>query len=275
MVAYPIPKRLKLPLTPAFAASIGVSVALACMLMPSDVLEIMILDSGIPALLPAAQPPLGWTARTALAMVAGGGAAAAAWLAAFLLLGGEGVVRIAVPRLPALPSLPARVKRAKTTIDPDATPVPVLRRADAHPDAPARAPLLATRDLGTPFLDVRAPQAKPVERDLPHDLDAPLSDFDPHAIPEVPAEPVRAVAPLQAVPNPAVPEDGERFEAFELRPPVQPPLSQPPIAAPRTDATIHALLDRLERGVSTRKPAGPLPIEVDDALGELRRLATR
>lgn len=274
MVVYPVSKRLKLALTPAFAIAVGACVALACMVMPSSVLEAMILDSGVPALLPAAEPPLGWTARTALAMIAGGGASAAAWLAAFLLLGGEGIVSIplSLPRLPdgrALARWIGRLRPARTVADADAS-VPVLRRADAHPDAPARAPLLATRDLGTPFLEVRAPA--PVERDLPRDLDAPLSAFDPHAIPEVPAEPIRAIAPLHAVPNPAVPEDGERFEAFELRPPVPQPLSQPPIAAPRTDATIHALLDRLERGVSTRTPSGAAP---GDALNELRRLATR
>ena len=84
-----------------------------------------------------------------------------------------------------------------------------------------------------------------------------------------------AVAPLHAVRNPAVIEAGERFEAFELRPPVAAPLDQPPIAAPRTDATIHALLDRLERGVSNRAGPPSRPGVVDDALSELRRLATR
>ena len=32
----------------------------------------------------------------------------------------------------------------------------VTRRADRHPDAPAREPVKAMRDLGTPFLDVGA-----------------------------------------------------------------------------------------------------------------------
>ena len=34
--------------------------------------------------------------------------------------------------------------------------MPVLRRADAHPDAPPRRPVFANSDLGTPFLDVKA-----------------------------------------------------------------------------------------------------------------------
>ena len=276
MVAYPIPTRLKLSLAPTFAIAAGLCVALACMVAPADVLETIVLDSGVPALFPAAAPPLGWTARTALAMIAGGGVAAVVWVATMLLLGGEREVtfaprRLAIPTLPALSKLAFRAARDRITVE----TAPVLRRADAHPDAPARAPLLALRDLGTPFLYVRAPAPEPVERDLPRDLDAPLAAFDPHAIPDVAAEPVRPVAPLHAVRNPAVIEAGERFEAFELRPPVAAPLDQPPIAAPRTDATIHALLDRLERGVSNRAGPRSRPGGIDDALSELRRLAAR
>ena len=276
MVAYPIPHRLKLSLAPTFAIAAGACVALACMVAPAAVLETLVLDSGIPALFPAAAPPLGWTARTALAMIAGGGVAAVVWIATMLLLGGEREMTFA-PRRLALPNMPNFSKLAhgarRDKITPEAAPV--LRRADAHPDAPARAPLLALRDLGTPFLDVRASDPEPVERELPRNLDAPLAAFDPHAIPDVAAEPVRPVAPLHAVRNPAVIEAGERFEAFELRPPVAVPLDQPPIAAPRTDATIHALLDRLERGVSNRAGPPPRPGVVDDALTELRWLATR
>lgn len=279
MAAYPFPKRLKL--TPLFACLVGGGVAIACMTMPADVLEVIVLDSGIPALLPAAAPPLGWTARTAMAMIAGGGALAIAWLAAFLLLNGEGAVTVeaklpklpklsklpTLPKLPALPVMP-RLPNLKALLPqrspaPLADAVPVLRRSDAHPDAPPRAPLLATRDLGTPFLDVRAEARPPAENDLPRDLDAPLSAFDPDAIPAVPAAPARPVPPLVKR-SPAIQQEGERFETFELT---------PPIAAPRTDATIHALLDRLERGVA--RNARPATGEVDKALGDLRRLATR
>lgn len=251
MVAFPIRRSLKLPLAPLSAIVAAAFVAGGCLLMPGAVLETAMLDSGIPALFPAAEPPLGLTARLALAVTAGAGAAAAAWFVALLILGGDDVVTLR-PRAIA----PEPVAKAR---------VPVLRRADAHPDAPPRAPLLATRELGVPFLDVRAPRP-PVEADLPRDLDAPLSAFDPDAIPAVPVEPVRAVAPLYA--------PGERFEAFELRPPVRPAPEQPPIAAPRTDATIHALLDRLERGVARKiEPAREHGLE--DTLSDLRRMAAR
>lgn len=278
MAANPNRNRVKLSLTPLSAICMGALAAMTCMVMPSDVLEVMILDSGIPALLPAAAPPLGWTARTALAMVAGGGVAALTWLGAYLLLGGEGVVTLgaqmpAIPALPRLPSAASLIDRVRARLHRpapnDLRPVPVLRRADAHPDAPARAPLLATRDLGVPFLDVHAPASPPVERELPRDLDVPLSSFDPYAIPGT------SVAQLPPMAS-AIQEEGERFDTFELRPAVPQPRDQPPIAAPRTDATIHALLDRLERGVSARKtPPTPPSDAVDHMLGDLRRLATR
>lgn len=265
MVAFPIRQRVKLPLTPLTAILAAVLVGGGLLLVPTAVLEAVIVDSGIAALLPAAEPPLGLTARLALAITAAAGSGAVAWLGAYLILGGEGIVTLRPRPVPAAA--------------PD-DGVPVLRRADAHPDAPARAPLLATRDLGIPFLEVRAL----VERDLPRDLDAPLSAFDPGAIPDEPAAPMPTVAPLVRLAPPPC-EPGERFEVFELPTPTPSPIDVRPIAAPRTDATIHALLDRLERGVSRQiKPAqAPAPAltpavpsfnGLDETLAELRRLAT-
>jgi hypothetical protein len=145
--------------------------------------------------------------------------------------------------------------------------VPVLRRADAHPDAPARRPLSAARDLGEP-----TDEPPVVERDLPDDLDQPLAAYDPGAIRPVPAEPVRPVAPLVKIERPQVFDPGDRFETFALAP--------PPAPRARPEATIHALLDRLEQGVARHDR--PLPVlcaaatgnRVDDALGALRSIAS-
>jgi len=191
--------------------------------------------------------------------------------------------------------------------DPDQV-APVLRRADAHPDAPSRRPVFANRDLGTPFLDVRArhlvaddtpaldsdiahpPLPLPLRRevlDLPGDLDQLLSVFDPGAMPP-------SVAPASPVPPPAPPRQQifaptERFETFELTPMVRPTPGDPvpPATEPRTprdtQATIAALLERLERGVTTRADRAPVPdvsrMKRDEGLQEtlvsLRRMATR
>lgn len=268
-MAFPTPQRVKLFLTPTIAIAAAGIVALACLFLPADVLEVLVLDSGIPAIVPAAEPPLGYTARVALAMTAGGAAGALAWLAAYVTIGLERSMEVTWPKL----------RRDPAVTVPGASPigeVPVLRRADAHPDAPPRAPLIATRDLGAPFLDISAPNpTPPAERALPRDLDAPLSAYDPVAVPDSPVEPVPVVTPLQ--PRRIVPDldPGERFDAFELPRPIPTQPQGGPIVAPRTDATIHALLDRLERGVSVRPAAGAKPASIADTLEELRALAAR
>lgn len=352
-------ERMNLPIAPLAAAVIGVAAAAAMAALPAPALEGLVLDSGIAALLPAAEPPLGLTARLAVAAGVGALAALFSWFALFILIGTRAV--------------------ALGRADPDADeaaeaaePVPVLRRADAHPDAPPRPPLRATRDLGTPFLEVHArlrkgteaadaaeaapapeddelvlevpapadageapmadappaPAARPVpelmpepmappvrqretrpapaEAALPDDLDRPLSAYDPAAIPEHPIEAPRRLAPLRRKPRPAVFDAEERFETFELTPTLrgtpEPPVFPVPapaadaetaITRPDTDATIHALLDRLERGVVRRGlvPSGtkaeaapeapPPPVRRDpehglqDALVTLRNLARR
>jgi len=317
-------QRLNLPIAPLVAALIGGLTALAFTLMPVAMLEDFVIDSGVAAVLPAAEPPLGETARAALIMIGGGGTALIAWFALFLILGARAIV----------------IQRSGEA---DEEKTPVLRRADAHPDAPARRPLSANRELGTPFLEVRAdrpvhitadmsdevedaePEPVAAERDLPADLDMPLAAFDPKAIPEKPIDWFEQRAPLLRTPRQQVFDPGERFETFDLTPmrrstppafvardpspsepvsqpapaPVQqvppPPPALPP-ALPVTEsprsrasarveldpsASIHALLDRLERGVGRREMAPPpAPLRparedsLEDTLVALRRLAT-
>jgi hypothetical protein len=93
---------------------------------------------------------------------------------------------------------------------------PVLRRADAHPDAPARRPLSAAE------LVLPDPSMRPV--------DASLSAISPGTPPVQPPKAGRAVAALAP---------GERLETFRLALPAsRPPASEAP--------GIDALLRRLE-----------------------------
>ena len=170
-----------LPLAGAGAA--GVAVVAAALLVPLAWIESLAWRSGLAAILPMAEPPLGTTARLALAFGGGLAVAAVVWSALFLLWGPDGFL---VPR------------RAG----------PSVRRADAHPDAPPRPPLTVA-ELGDPL-----PPPPAAERDIPADLDQPLAAFDPAAIPAVPREPVRPVAPL----TPPALERGERIETFDLSP---------------------------------------------------------
>lgn len=240
-------QRLSLPLAPSAGGALGALIAAAFLLMPIGRLEALVIASGIPAVIAAAEPPLGFTARLAIALFSGLFAGGLLWFALFLAFG---------QRMLA-------IGPEEELVDPA---IPVLRRADAHPDAPPRAPLLATRELGTPFLEVRAKaqQAAPepiaeieAELPLPADLDMPLAAYAPAALARAPR-----FGP------------GERIATFDL--PVPPPApAAPPRPAPARDkeATITALLERLERGVVDRQQRGGDGF--DTALGALRKLAPR
>lgn len=325
-------QRLILPIAPIAALIAAALAALAVIAMPINVLEGMATDSGIAALITAAQPPLGETARLAIAFLAAALIGGLLWFGLGMLIGQRSIV----------------LGGGET----DAEDLPVIRRADAHPDAPPRRPVLAHRDLGTPFLDVHAEPRPPVERDLPRDLDTPLSayldPFDPPLPPapldaapveaeavdplpirgevahpeeatpivltapevEVEAEvepepepdpiaeepaPVAEEAPAPREPSPAprfAPH--ERIETFELTPLVRPGDAVPP-PTPRDEslptATIHDLLERLERGVARRTVTDPAPAvapeptvlgpatvqeeSIEQTLAVLRRLAAR
>lgn len=189
MVAPVSLERLKPHLVPAIAALVGLGVAVGIATAPGDTLNGVLDRAGVAALIPAAAPPIGVTGRTVLALVAG---------ALIALLG-------VVGRWCSL--LPARRARAGDVIVPSA---PVVRRADAHPDAPPRRPIRASEDLGAP-LPIAAeaipaaqpePGAPPVERPLPTDLDQVMSAFDPAALLR---EPLPAPDPVPPLARPAPP----------------------------------------------------------------------
>ncbi|UZK66100.1 hypothetical protein [Sphingomonas sp. M1-B02] len=278
---------MNLPIAPVFAAILGSLAALGAVALPGNALESLVMDSGLPAVISAAEPPLGVTARAIVALGAGGLVALFSWLALFILVGTRNLTIGAAAEAGTVVGAP-----------------PVLRRADAHPDAPPRPPLLATRDLGTPFLEVRVPREEsearmpllrpvakkpPVEQALPDDLDQPLAAFDPEAMPRDALAQIEAL-PMQPVPAPPVQAERERFEIFELTPPVRSASPVVEVAAPkaeaitnpRTEASVHALLERLERGVArggfdTARAPAPRQRDaergLEEALVSLRNLA--
>jgi hypothetical protein len=266
MVAYVRRKLMRaLPLYGAVAG--GVIVAIGVLLISTAALETLVWTTGIAALVPAAAPPLGMTARVLLALGAGLLVAALLWSSLFLLFGPGGVFAKRAPREDG---------------------VPVIRRADAHPDAPPRKPMSAA-DLGTPMMEVgvggSAGGARD-ERPIPADLDQPLAAFDPNAIRPVPMEPVRPVSPLAqvtmvapvievaqtaepetfvtaAVPVSAPVSASVEAPAEALAEPVPEtaaptPIARPPRAPaePTTPPTIEALLSRLEQGALRRGRIG-------------------
>lgn len=334
------------------AGALGALAALSVAAVPGAMLEQAVSASGLPAVIAAAEPPLGMTARIALALAAG-------------------LVVAGVARLLLLVILGDSAEGAAVEARDDAPAPPSIRRADAHPDAPPRPPLLATRDLGTPFLEVRAGgkpdeddaplpalpepvpltapvidadarplplgpavprpaandlpplqvreapsepewspppaahQGPPPERPLPEDFDQPLAAFDPQAIPAEPMAPPLSLKPLRRpVAVPSLYDANDRLAIFEQHPPFRRPAPAPPPSLrplprdeapaappPEREASVHALLERLERGAMARglitgserhdPPAPPAPTPapaergLEEALVTLRNLARR
>ena len=223
MVAFPrlspVIPRLANPLVPPVAAAVaGGGIAALFALVPAAVLEEWVWASGVPALIAAAAPPLGTTARAAMALVGGAVAAAVTWSVCYLLFGPGGLL---VPRTAA-------------------NSVPVIRRADAHPDAPPRRPMTAA-EMGTPLMEV-APARPPIEQPIPVDLDQPLAAFDPAAIPDEPLPPPAKIEPLARMPL----APGERIDTYVLSPPAPSAAPEPRRAVGSARPSIDALLRRLE-----------------------------
>ena len=314
MVAYTLVQRLTPNSALALAGGAGVCAVLASLVLPGALLEDMVLSSGIAAFVPAAEPPLGTTARLCIGLFVGGLIALIAWLGLSALMawldsraaeGSEGEPRPTVRRADAHPDARPRVPLRASDLEvpvygrgPVAAPEPELGVADILDLADAAPPEEPVIAMGPPSEGRPLNAPLPEVQELPADLDQPLSAFDPSAIPAVPMAPPPPVRPLRRRPARApIYDEGERFETFELTPAVRPPatpmpvldpyvapeaepVAAHPIAAPQTEASVHALLDRLERGLGKFAPPPPEPAvdpkrKLEDTLSELRAMAMR
>lgn len=183
------------------AALAALSVAFVAFAAPADLLGALVALTGLPALLPAAAPPLGATARIAIAL----GGSAIVFALVLALLGW--LDRFAAPPRP----------RAASESD-----SPRLRRRDLHPDAPAVKPVSAARDLGTfEVAAATAPEPAPAAEPEP----APVAFVLPEATDSLPnlmarleqglARQASAPAPRTAAPRPAGPANDRLQSAIE------------------------------------------------------------
>lgn len=204
------------------------SVGFVIYAMPDGAFAEAVALSGLPQILPAAQPPLGLTARLAAAGAGFLATFAATW---FLLR--------------ALAPKKRQPQRKAEPVEIDIAP-PKLRRADAHPDAPARRPLFAGLDLGEP---VGEPEEAALE--MPFE---PEAELQPELEPE-----------LQ--PEPAAAEAGSEFEPDSIHHLMQ-----------RLE---RGLLRREGKGPDEAPSPSPMPkpLEIDDrlrsAIDGLQQLARR
>jgi len=255
------------PLDLAMAAFAAGSAGFAVYVMPDASFERAVELSGLPLILPAASPPLGTTARlAALAFAATG---------VFVLVS---LVLRALGKPSARPQPKPQRRPEPEEIE---IPLPKIRRADAHPDAPARRPIFAGLDLGAPFDAATFEQQHPAE-------EAEDAEFDPVAedlhLPPVEADEKIAPFPEDELNYPVVEQEEEKAEerAEELRLPsfivpqdeeaevAQSEVREAEVAEPGTYApapevtepaedgqnSISHLMQRLELGLVRRQGSG-------------------
>lgn len=148
----------KASLDTAMAALAAASVGFVAFAMPDAVFADLVVASGLPSLLPAAEPPLGQSARLIFILLAAGGA----FLLVRLMLRALGqqppradkpAPAEAVETVEAAPMAGGRRRSFVAAAEPEPE-APRIRRADAHPDAPSRRPLFAGSDLGEPLDEI-------------------------------------------------------------------------------------------------------------------------
>ena len=179
------PNSLDMPV----AALAGLAVAFIAFAAPADLLANLVSASGLPSILPAAEPPLGLKARFGL----GAGGALVAFGIAMLVLRWLG--RFGARR--------AEEAEAVTELE-----VPRLRRRDIHPDAPARPPLLAVHELGEPELELTQiepepePEPEPIAAPQPQPQPQPQSQSQPPLLARKPDRQAEPYAPASFEPEP-------------------------------------------------------------------------
>lgn len=240
----------------ALLAALGAGLLLFS--LPVGLVETVVASSGLSEAIPAAAPPLGLKARL---LFAGFGAAMVLGLAwagqrerrVALLThdkqgresGAAGVSEMGF----ALSKLNWLSRgRSKTG--------PALRRSDSHPDAPARAPIFASRDFGG--LDIFTRTAPPAEEEAQA---APSGGLAISGAPEKMTEET-AFARLQQAFSPESSAETGR-EAVDADPAemAQPARARP---APIAHLSLAELTQRLEQGLAQRKRMGrPVSVLAD------------
>jgi hypothetical protein len=259
------------------AALAAVAAAFAAFAMPGDLMTGLVEASGLPNLLSAAAPPLGLKARIGVGLI---GAAGAFGIVFFLLrlLDRSGLE----PRRAAKPRRAPKPSREVLELDePVEEEAPRLRRRDFHPDAPARRPISAVRDLGepappqppvaSPWPEAPAPAGWPEQpapaawqdRPEPAAWQEQLEPETHHEAPEpiVPESPVieRQPAWLDDFQPQTPPESQAQPEARYAEPqPIAPdrPAPEPEVPPVAGDESLPDLMARLEQGLARRaRPA--------------------
>ena len=215
--------------------------------MPAGMVETAVTASGVSSLIPAAAPPLGQTAR--LLAAGGAGLAAAlvtAWISPWRANSrnprDEGFLMSYI--FSRLPFLSRRGQRPHALIEADTSSDRgpedasiTVRRSDAHPDAPPRPPVFASRDLGAEALPPVSEEDMPTFNDI---YSGEFADDDP-GMPRAP----------EPLPWEAIQKEMERLAAG------MPAHSDAEAVGAAGNLSLHDLLERLERGLDRRRVTSP------------------
>jgi hypothetical protein len=180
------------------------------------------------------------------------------------MLCGMAGYRVMRPPQPAIAKADPEIQEDVAEAQPEVVIVPPVarserlrrfRRADAHPDAPPRAPIRASRDLGEPFMEVNT-SSWPIDEGAEEDeaqavADAPeAADAIPEAdFTEVPEETPAIVAQIEPEPAP---------EPVEVRVEVRMAETESAFSAPMAE-TEAAVLDRPAAPTAVRRDGAPRP----------------
>ena len=234
------------------AVAIGVGVALILFAMPAGLVEMLVASSGVSEAVPAAAPPLGFKARL---LLAGFGALMAMGLVwardrergtapSNLQVDGcrTGIQGVNIMGF-ALSKLSWLSRSRSTRLSRGARPA--LRRADAHPDAPARAPIYASRDFDG--LDI-FPRIAPARAALEQAA-------DPQYLPQQPVEDA-IDADFEEIAEPIAPDVPRTDHAQHARPSPEP-------------LTLAELAARFERGLAQRTRGARAAASAPDVIADM------
>lgn len=206
-----------------FAALFGLGTLAAS----TTVLEMAVRALHVDAVIPAAAPPLGMTARV---LIAGGMTVLGAAIG-FIV---SQILAAPVRRRQAAQAAAAAAPvAAGTGFEPE---MPAFRARDLHPDAPIRAPVAATDELGEPLLDDPVPAPTPALAPAPLSQLVAMPDEVIAAEPEIQAEP----------PIDDAPEIEAHLSNFaELVAPEKAAVAEPESVAPAVAPTVAEVLPAL------------------------------
>ncbi|WP_426387178.1 hypothetical protein [Sphingobium sp. R-21] len=240
----------------ALLAALGAGLLLFS--LPVGLVETVVASSGLSEAIPAAAPPLGPKARL---LFAGFGAA----MVLGLVWAGQRERRVALlthdkqgreSGAAGVSEMGFALSKLNWLSRSRSKTGPALRRSDSHPDAPARAPIFASRDFGG--LDIFTRTAPPAEEEAQA---APSGGLAISGAPEKMTEET-AFARLQQAFSPESSAETGR-EAVDADPAemAQPARARP---APIAHLSLAELTQRLEQGLAQRKRMGrPVSVLAD------------